>query len=105
MSVIDFKGKAEAEAWKKKLVDLNNRTDATLKNLSVCIEEIKTESAGDPVDQLVKTAAEILAAAAEVIEGLRGLEDAIDKIIKLLIQAIAEAAQRVIDDRFGSTNL
>lgn len=105
MALLDFKGKAEAERWKGKLKDLNDRTDRALRNVGNTIDEIKTESAGAPVDQLVETAADLVDAAAEVIEGLKGLENAIQSIIDYLIQKIADAAQDVADDRAKATNL
>ena len=105
MSILDFKGRAQAEAWKNELRDLNDRTNQVLSDVSNCISEIQTESAGDPVEQLVTTAADLIDAAAEVIKGLRGLEDAIDSIIALLIQGIASATQAVVSKRSQATNL
>ena len=43
MNILDFKGKAQAEAWKKDVEDLNDRTDQILGKVYSCIEEIKTE--------------------------------------------------------------
>lgn len=105
MALIDFKGKAQAENWKKDLAGLNMRTDVALQDVANTIDEIKTESAGDPVDQLVETAADLADAAVEVINGLKGLEDAIQNIINFLIEKISEAAQDIADDRSQATNL
>ena len=105
MALLDFKGKAQAEAWKDRLHDLNDETNMVLGNVSSCIDEIKSESTGDPVEQLVTTAADLVDATAEVINGLRGLENAIQSIISLLIQGIADAAQAVVDKRSQATNL
>lgn len=105
MALLDFKGRAQAEAWKRDLATLNDQTDVALRDVANCIEEIKSESAGDPVDQLVTTAAEMVDAAADVIKGLRTLESAIDKIIAALVQAIGDAVQSVVDKRSQATNL
>ena len=104
MALLDFKGKAQAEAWKNRLEELNDETQKVLNDVSSCIDEIKTESTGDPVEQLVITAADMVDAAAEVIKGLRGLESAIQNVINWLIQAIADASQTAIDNRNRSSN-
>ena len=103
--LFDFKGRAQAEKWKSDLRDLNDRTNILLGDVSSCIEEIQKESAGDPVEQLVVTAVDLADAAAEVIKGLRGLEDAIQNIINALIQAIGDSVQAVVSGRGQSTNL
>lgn len=105
MSIIDFKGRAQAEAWKRRLEALNDETNMVLGSVAACIDEIQTESTGDPVEQLVTTAADLVDATAEVIKGLRGLEDAIQNVINILIQKIAEAAQSVASKRSQATNL
>lgn len=105
MSILDFKGRAQAEAWKNELRDLNDRTNTVLHDVSNCIEEIQSESTGDPVEQLVVTAADMADAAANVISGLRRLEDAIDNIIGLLIQGIGDMVQGIVDKRGQATNL
>ncbi len=105
MGIFNFKGQAAAEKWKADLRDLNDETDVVLKQVADCIEEIKTESAGDPVEQLVITGAALADAAARMIDALRGLEDMIDNILKILIQAIADGVQSVADNRARSTDV
>lgn len=103
--LLDLKGKAQAEAWRNQLNDLNEETNTVLRNVSSCIDEIKSESAGDPVEQLVVTAADMVDAAAEVIKGLRGLESAVKTVIAEAIKWAAQAAQAVADKRNQATNL
>lgn len=105
MALLDIKGKAQAEAWKRKLAGLNDETEMVLRDVYTCIQEIKDESEGEPVEQLILTAAEMADAAADVIKGLRALEDAIEKIIQALAAVIAEGIQSVLGKRDASTNL
>lgn len=105
MSIFDFKGRAEANAWKNDLKTLNEDTNMVLDAVAHCIDEIKLESAGDPVEQLVITAADLADAAANVIIGLKGLEDAIDNIIGILMQGLADTVDMIVTGRDKSTNL
>lgn len=104
MNILDFKGKAQAEAWKKDVEDLNDRTDQILGKVYSCIEEIKTESSGDFVEQLVVTAADMADAAAEMIKAMKSLTALVDSLIEALANFIGEAVQGVVDSRNSATN-
>lgn len=105
MGIIGFKGRAKADKWKRDLADLNNETDQVMKNVANCLKEIETESSGDFVTELVSTGANLAAAAVEMINNMKKLEDLIENLIQLLIQKIAEAAQEVADDRSAGTDV
>lgn len=105
MGIIGFKGRAKADKWKEDLAALNNETDQVLKNVAACLEEIKTESSGDFVTELVETGANLAAAAVDMIENMKKLENLIENLIQLLIKKIAETAQEVANDRGAGTDI
>ena len=105
MALFDFKGKAQAEAWKRDMSDLNERTDQILGQVYTCIDEIKTESSGDFVEQLVVTAADMADAVAEMIKAMKSINDLIDNVIKALAEFIGDAVQKVVDSRNAATNM
>lgn len=105
MGILDFKGKAQAEAWKRDMNDLNERTDQILGQVYACLDEIKTESSGDFVEQLVVTAADMADAAAEMIKAMKSINDLVDNLLKALADFIGETVQKVVDSRNAATNM
>lgn len=105
MSILDFKGKAQATVWKQDMEDLNDRTDQILGRVYSCLDEIKTESSGDFVEELTVTAADMADAVAEMIKAMKSISDLVDSVIEALANFIGDTVQKVIDSRNTATNI
>lgn len=105
MGMLDFKGKAQAEKWKSDLADLNIETDAVLQQVYTCLEEIKSESSGDFVEQLLVTSADMASAAANMIEAMKSLESIVQNIIAAFTDWVGKAVQEVVDSRNKMTDM
>ena len=84
---------------------LNEETDAVLKEVYTCLQEIDNESNGDFVEQLLVTAADMAAATVTMIEAMKSLEDIVENIIGQFINWLGEAVQEVVDNRSKMTEL
>lgn len=104
MNVLDFKGRAAAKAWENDLADLNERTNEVLVEVHDCINEIKTESSGDFVEELVTTAADLADATAEMIKALDSLKDVLNSVMSKIAEVIGEVVQNIVTKRDASTD-
>lgn len=103
MSILDFNEPA-ARAWMAKAEDLNNRTELCMKSVGAALETLKNNSAGDMIDELGLTGAQVLESTSKLMTAMSGLVSAISNIIGSLIQATAEAAASVVAGRAKGTN-
>ncbi len=95
MAELDFKGRAAANSWKEKAEDLNQRTDAKLKQVAACLQEIKGESVGDMVDQMVEAGAGMLDSGAKMVSAMSQMISMVDKLLAAFVQALADAVSGV----------
>lgn len=105
MKILDFKGKAAAEQWNSDMETLNERTEAILKDVYYCLDEIKSESTGSFVDELLITATDMADAAAEMIKAMKSIKDLVGNIIKTFANFVGQATQSVLDSRIKATDL
>lgn len=99
MGVLDFKGRAAANAWKAKAEDLNQRADTVMKGVTEVIEHINTESRGQMVDELVTTGSQMVESAGKMVSAFAQLVTAVDTIIDILSNAAQAAVDFVTGNR------
>ena len=103
--ILDFKGRAAAEAWKAEAEALNERTEQKLKQVTACLQDIKGESVGDMVDHLFEAGGEMIEATTVMAKAMRGIVDMVSKMISSFIQALADAVSGVDSQKGTMTHL
>ena len=104
MAIIDFQGRAAADAWKEKLAALNDRTDDTLRNVGESLQELKNSSEGSVVDILANTGVTVIDRTEEMISSFRSILDIFEQAFQALIEKITGTTQEVEGAKSEMTN-
>lgn len=97
----------KAMQWKSSVETLNDQTDAKLQEVTQCITEIKSESSGNMVDQLINIASQLTSGFKDLIHSVRQLVEAVNKIkdaYKKAIQAMLDAGTQLASKMLGGIN-
>lgn len=89
MAILGFAGKAKAEAWVDRVIELNDRTERLLQNVGMCLEDIGQDGQGSAIDSLISAGTELLNSAAIMVTSFKSMADTITSIIGSIIDAIA----------------
>lgn len=98
MAIIEF-NQGAAEAWMAKAEELNQRTGIYMNAVANCLQEIKSDSVGEMVDELVSTGAQVLEHSAGLVHALGGIVSGVRGIISRLLAASAEMVGEVASNK------
>lgn len=99
MALLNIAGKAKAEKWRDDFETLNQKTDGVLGKVYGCLDEIKNESTGSFVDELVTTAADMADATAEMIRAMDSIKSLVNNLISKLAEFVGKAVDDVVNTR------
>lgn len=104
MALLDF-NQGAADAWVAKAEELNNRCDTYVKAVGACLQEIKSDSVGDMVDDLALAGAQVIDASAQLMSSLSAIVSGVRNIFTRLLQAAAEMVADVDANKGTITKL
>jgi hypothetical protein len=102
MAIIEF-NQGMAESWMAKAEELNQRTGNYMNAVANCLQEIKADSVGEMVDEVVATGAQVLEHSAGLVHSLSGIVSGVRGIIGRLLAASAEMVGEVVSNRGAMT--
>jgi len=98
---------AMANSWKDNVEKLNEETDKKLKEVGGCLAEIKNESEGSFVDQLMNITEQMVNGFANLISAFRKMVDLVEEIknkFKQMAQSLLESATELLVGKMGIHN-
>lgn len=104
MAILDFANRAELQSIQNDFEKLNAEADVIMKGVASTIEEIKTESVGESVDELLTTAQDMVVKGGQFVIALGGLVEMISGFITTIVEALTGAAADVVAGRIAGTD-